>query len=289
MLRARGEIGVAGETVGLRALNSGVDSFEILCSSGVAERTTRVAGGENVGAWYALEPWREQRQPACGYAAAEGSDDDVLLAYLGAEFAARAHETVIPLLARPDGESKLALASATRELRERLHSQLEGFGVPLGTDGPADVIVTPPGAESTSFNYLERRYMGLHIDQHDGLPVARRGQARRLCLVNVGWQHRYVYVYPQRVMDLCHAVGITPGPDDLVTRSREVTARYFAAHQDAGILRIRIEPGAGYVMNAQDLVHDGATPGGNAPAVAFHSMGTLRASPGNLRPEIPGD
>jgi hypothetical protein len=88
-------------------------------------------------------------------------------------------------------------------------------------------------------------------------------------------------------MDLCHAIGIAPGIDDQVPPSREVTARYFAAHQDAGILRIRIEPGSGYVLNAQDLVHDGAASAGNAPAVAFHSMGTLRASPGNQKHETP--
>jgi hypothetical protein len=192
---------------------------------------------------------------------------------------------VIPLLAQPGGERNVALASALRELRESLHAQLDVLGVHLGVDGPADVIVTPPGAESTSFNYVERRYMGLHIDQHDGLPLARRGQARRLCLVNVGWQHRYVYIYPHRVMDLCHAIGIAPGIDDQVPRSREVTTRYFAAHPDAGILRIRIEPGSGYVLNAQDLVHDGAAPDGDAPAVAFHSMGTLRAAPGSRRQE----
>ena len=275
-----------GEKVALRTLNSSLDSFEILCSSGVTERATRLAGRKSVAAWYALEPWREQRQATCDRAAAASPADEILLASFGADLLERAHETVIPLLARADGERNLALTSAMSELRERLHEQLAALGVQLGTDGPADVIVTPPGAESTSFNYVERRYMGLHIDQHDGLPLARRGQARPLCLMNVGWRHRYVYVYPYRVMDLCHAIGITPDSDDQVTRSREVTARYFAAHQDAGILRIRIEPGSGYVMNAQDLVHDGAAPGGNSPAVAFHSMGTLRVAARSHAQEI---
>jgi hypothetical protein len=122
--------------------------------------------------------------------------------------------------------------------------------------------------------------MGLHIDQHDGLPLACRGQARRICVVNVGWLHRYMYVYPRHLMDLCHAMAISPGVDDQDPPSREVTARYFAAHPDAGILRIRLESGYGYLLNAQDLVHDGATPEGDAPGVAFHSMGTLQAFSG---------
>jgi len=285
--RSRG--GMPGQTVMLHALNSGLDSFEILCSSGVAERTTRLEGGEDVAAWYALEPWSKQPHPTCDRAAASDTGDDILLASFGAEFLERAHETVIPLLGQPGGGGNLALASAMRGLRERLHAQLDVLGVHLDTDGPTDVIVTPPGAESTSFNYVERRYMGLHIDQHDGLSLTRRGQARRICLVNIGWQHRYVYVYPYRVIDLCRAIGITPSIDDHVPPSREVTACYFAAHQDAEILRIRIEPGSGYVLNAQDLVHDGAAPGGNAPAVAFHSMGTLRALPGNQEQETPND
>jgi hypothetical protein len=263
-----------GETVDLRTLNSAPDTFEMLCSSGVTERTTRLSGGGSAASWYALGPWRELRQPVRDSAAA-GSANDILLACLGAGFVERAHESVIPLLTRPEGKRDRALGTALLELRERLHAQLGALGVGLGTDGPVDVIVTPPGAESTSFNYAERRYMGLHIDQHDGLPLARRGQARRLCLVNIGWRHRYLHVFPYRVMDLCRAIGVVPGVDNQEPPSREVTARYFAAHPDAGILRIGIEPGFAYILNAQDFVHDGAVPGGNASAVAFHSMGTL--------------
>jgi hypothetical protein len=276
--------GMPDGTVGLRVLNSGRHSFEILCSSGVTKRTIRLADGQDAAAWYALGPWREQ-QPVCDRAAAAGPGDDILLVSFGGELLERAHETVIPLLAQPGENGSPALTSAMRKLRERVHAQLEVLGVRLGTDGPADVIVTPPGAESTSFNYAERRYMGLHIDQHDGLPLARRGQARRICLVNIGWRYRYMFVYPHPVVDLCHAIGIVPGIDDRAPPSREVTARYFAAHQDAAILRIRIEPGSGYVLNAQDFVHDGAAPDGNVPAVAFHSMGTLRASPSSRKRE----
>ena len=262
-----------GEMVAVRALNSGIESFEVLCGSGVTERAVPLPGGGNVAAWYARGPWREWRPSA-----APGGE--ILLAAFGAEFAARAHETVIPALARPVGERGTALTTAIRELRERLHGQLDARGVQFAADGPADVIVTPPGSESTSFNYVERRYMGLHVDQHQGLPLARRGEARRLCLVNIGWRHRYVYVYPYRVMDLCRAIGIAPGPGDAEPGPREVTERYFAAHPDAGVLRIRIEPGSGYLLNAQDLVHDGAAPAGDAPAVALHSMGTLLAPRG---------
>jgi hypothetical protein len=277
--------GMPDGTVGLRVLNPGRDSFEIRCGSGVTKRTMRLADGQDAAAWYALGPWREHRQPASDRAAAAGPGDDILLASFDAELLERSRETVIPLLAQPGENGSPALTSALQELRERVHTQLDVLGVYLDTDGPADVIVTPPGAESTSFNYVERRYMGLHIDQHDGLPLTRRGQARRICLVNIGWRHRYVFIYPYRVVDLCHAIGIVPGIDDHVMSSREVTARYFTAHHDAGILRIRIEPGSGYVLNAQDLVHDGAAPDGNAPAVAFHSMGTLRASPSSRERE----
>jgi hypothetical protein len=267
------------QTVAVRALNSDLESFEILRGSGVAEKVTQLADGKEATSWYAIGPWAERAQLSCSRTADMGSTDDVLLASFGADFVELAHGEVVPLLAQRGESRDVALAAALCELRERLHAQLRALGVRLGDDGPADVIVTPPGAESTSFNYAERRYMGLHIDQHDGLSLARRGQARRLCLVNIGWQHRYVYVHPYRVMDLCHAVGIFAGADDQEPLSREVTEAYFAAHQDAGIMRIRLEAGCGYLMNAQDLVHDGAVPAGDSPGVAFHSVGTLQAWP----------
>lgn len=262
-----------GKAVMLHALNSCLSPYEVVRGSGVVQRSARLPQGVSAAAWYAVGPWHEHGQPE-----GEPTPDDVLLARFGASLLDRAHETVLPLLSQPAGRGAGAgLATALRELRERVHAQLDSLGVTLDTDGPADVIVTRPGAESTSFNYRERRYMGLHVDQHDGLPLGRRGQARRLCLVNIGWLHRYVYVYPYRVLDLCHAIGITMGGSSHDRPSREVTAGYFAAYPDASILRIRIEPGSGYLLNAQDLVHDGAAPQGNAPAVAFHSMGTLRS------------
>lgn len=262
-----------GERLVLRALNAGLESFEILRSSGVTRKTARIADQAAASSWYARGPWHEL-EPACDPGGAPERGEAILLASFGATFLARARETVIPLLARGRGDRDRGLAAAVGELRELLQGGLAGLGVKHGVDGPGAVIVTPPGAESTAFNYAEGRYMGLHIDQHDGLPLDRRDEARRLCLVNIGWQHRYVHIYPYHLLDLCHAVGVSPRVGDQDPRPRGVTARYFAAQQDAEILRIRIEPGSGYLINAQDLEHDGAVPEGNVPAVALHSLGT---------------
>ena len=162
-----------GETVTLRAMNSGLGTYEIVRGSGVLKRVTRLPAGGIAAAWYAVGPWREHEQSV-----GEGTADEILLARFGTDLVEQAHETVLPLLSRPAGRDDAGLAIALRGLRERVHAQLDALGVNLGTDGPADVIVTRPGAESTSFNYRERRYMGLHVDQHDGLPLGRRGQAR---------------------------------------------------------------------------------------------------------------
>jgi hypothetical protein len=199
-----------------------------------------------------------------------------MLLDLGDEIVARAHETVVPLLARAGGPADGGLADAVRDVRKVLHAALDDRGMPLGADGPSDVIVTPPGYASTSFNYVQRRYIGLHVDQHDGLPLGRRSEARRLCVINIGWDYRYLNVYPYRLLDLCQSVGVEPGPDSDGDEppSREVTARFFARYPDTGVLRIRLDPGQGYVFNTQDVVHDGATPDGTVPGIAFHSMGT---------------
>ena len=257
-------------TVGLRAANAVLESYEILQSAGVRSVSgpPGTSGGTTV-SWYPAEPWSE---PAAFSQAR--AIDEVLLLDLGAELVAKAHETLVPLLAQASGLASDTLASAVCELRKDLHAALNDLGVPIGADGPSDVIVTPPGYASTSFNYVERRYMGLHVDQHDGLPLGRRSEARRLCVLNIGWTHRYLNVYPYRLTDLCEAAGVDLGLDGKEPPSREVTARFFAGHGDARILRIRLEPGQGYVFNTQDVVHDGATPDGDVPGIAFHSMGT---------------
>lgn len=262
---------MSATVVPVRVLNAGPGDFEVARSAGVREETARLADGGTARSWYAAGPWRELDQPR-----AAGGDtpagDAILLATFGPGLLALAREQVIPLVARSAGEPSDALGDALRALRGRLHAELSALGVDLGAEGPTDVIVTPPGFPSTSFNYTERRYMGLHVDQHDGLPLSRRGQARRLCVVNVGWCHRYLNVFPQRVTDMCAALGITLG-GAAEPPSREVTARYFTAFPGAGVLRIRLAPGQGYVFNTQDLPHDGSTPPGEIPGVAFHAMG----------------
>jgi hypothetical protein len=164
------------------------------------------------------------------------------------------------------------LSQAVHGLRERVHRALDQLGVAMMQDGPADVIVTPPSQPSTSFDFARRRYVGLHVDQHDHLPLSRRGEARRLCVTNIGWTDRYLNVYPYRLVDLCKALGVTPGSGE--PESHQVTDRFFAAHVDAGVLRVRLAPGQGYAFNTQELPHDGTTPAGRYPGVAFHSMGS---------------
>jgi hypothetical protein len=246
-------------TVGVRAFGS----FEIVQSQGVRHEA---------GAWYADPPWRP---PGDGLAASGSIPvrEELVLLDLGDDLPSRARQRLIPLLARTDGSPSTRLADEVALLRGHLHERLHDLRIPLGDDGPADVIVTPPGHASSSFNFTERRYMGLHVDQHEELPLGGRSRARRLCVLNIGWTHRYLNVHPYRLTDLCRAVGIDPDRDGHRFRSREVTELYFAKNPDAHILRIRLAPGQGYVCNAQDVPHDGSTPEGDTPGIAFHSMG----------------
>jgi hypothetical protein len=261
---------MSANAVPVRVLNSGLGEFEIAQSTGVREETAQLPAGGTARSWYAAGPWHEP--PPAG-AAPDG--DEILLATFGADLLALAQEKVIPLVAQSSGEPSDALGEALHTLRERVRAELSGLGIDLGPEGPTDVIVTPPGFASTSFNYTERRYMGLHVDQHDGLPLARRGQARRLCVVNIGWCHRYLNVFPHRVAEMCQALGIVLNGDN-EPPSREVTARYFTAFPGSRILRIRLAPCQGYVFNTQDLPHDGSTPPAETPGVAFHAMGAWR-------------
>jgi len=264
-----------GAAVPIRLLNPGLGKFEIEQSTGVREETVQLAEPGGIArSWYPAGPWSQSPVSApTGMA----DQDEILLATFGGGLVALAHKSIIPLVAKSSGKPSEALQDALLTMRERLHAELSGLGVELGREGPTDVIITPPGFPSTSFNYAEQRYMGLHVDQHDGLPLARRSQARRLCVVNIGWQHRYLNVFPHPVMDMCQSLGITPG-GDAEPASREVTARYFTAYPDAGVLRVRLAPGQGYVFNTQDLPHDGATPSCQSPGVAFHAMGAWGAA-----------
>ncbi|MBV9025594.1 MAG: hypothetical protein JO362_17785 [Streptomycetaceae bacterium] len=123
---------------------------------------------------------------------------------------------------------------------------------------------------TTTENSATGRRIGLHVDNFDRLPYPRRHQGRRRLCLNLGPGPRYLLIGDHDVQQTCrtlhaHLERHYPHTEDI--------RRYVAAGHPLRCLRIRLEPGDGYIAPTELLPHDGSTTGIDQPSVAAFWLG----------------
>jgi hypothetical protein len=114
--------------------------------------------------------------------------------------------------------------------------------------------------------------IGLHVDNWDNLPPPKRGRGRRRLCVNLGLGPRYL-IFLQTPLSALVNGGRLPRevPEN---RSPAMLVRaYLGKNLKQLAARVRIDPGEAYIMNADDVIHDGASDASNTPDVALHFLG----------------
>lgn len=134
--------------------------------------------------------------------------------------------------------------------------------------------VSPGGMRLVTHNMqvTPPRRIGLHVDNWDHLPLIERASGRRRLCVNVGLGPRYLIFLRTPISALVEA-GKLPKeiPEDI---SPAVLVRAFLGkHLKQLTVRLRIDPGEAYIMNADDVIHDGASDAPDVPDVALHFLG----------------
>ena len=133
-----------------------------------------------------------------------------------------------------------------------------------------DVQITPPSRASTSFDYKNSRYVGLHIDNHDRLPLQQRRGAFQLVCVNLGPAERYLQFVNLAVPELIAALEADDATaDDRYPTVRHLLAAFFQKYPDYPVVRVTLPPDHAYVAVTQYVIHDGATNTLGQPDVAF--------------------
>ncbi|MDH6120327.1 hypothetical protein [Kitasatospora sp. GAS204B] len=148
------------------------------------------------------------------------------------------------------------------ELVEKIdRAQLDRLDVTqLGTtESPAKALTTTP-------NYRDGRRIGLHLDNWDKLTYAAKHTGRRRLCINLGPGSRYLLLGDTDIQAICRAVH-----QDYATRypHTDDLRAYVAAGRPLRCLRIRLEPGEGYVAPTEYLPHDGSTDGQQHSTAAF--------------------
>ncbi|WP_059006478.1 hypothetical protein [Streptomyces specialis] len=191
----------------------------------------------------------------------------------------RSQRRLLPLLAgasesrEPTGPAEPRKA-AIREVCDRLLATLaRRGGITCETVGPADAVVHRPGRLSTAYNYDRRFFMGLHLDNHQDHALTERHLAYPLTVVNLGFADRYVHFVNLRVTALC--AMLREAGHGIPATTHALKNAFFAAHPSCPVLRVRLRPGQAYLVNTQDVLHDGATNDRGLPDVSLLSANAL--------------
>jgi hypothetical protein len=123
-----------------------------------------------------------------------------------------------------------------------------------------------PGQATTTIDEATGRRIGLHLDNFDKLPLNSRAASRRRLGVNLGPGVRHLLVGTLDILDICQGVGVHPSycphTDDI--------RRHVTDGRPLRMLRLRLDPGDGYIAPTELIPHDGATLTAVAPSrIAF--------------------
>ncbi|MFF9785142.1 hypothetical protein [Streptomyces nigrescens] len=144
---------------------------------------------------------------------------------------------------------------------------------PLNGRWPTELLgcaASPGNWATTTEDSATGRRIGLHVDNFDRLPYARRHQSRRRLCLNLGPGPRYLLIGDHDIQQICRTLY---GDPDRHHPHTEDIRRYIAAGHPLRCLRIRLDPGDGYIAPTEFLAHDGSTARIDQPSVAAFWLG----------------
>jgi hypothetical protein len=176
-----------------------------------------------------------------------------------------------PIACMPDRSTPDERREALWSFSQRVAAELPSSGLRVVSQRSCDVQITPPGKTSTAYNHQASRYVGMHIDNHDHLPLAGRRDAFQLLAINLGESDRYLQFVNLGMNDLVARAGtdVTVADERYQQEAWRLTRDFFKANADYPVVRLTLPPDHGYVAVTQYLIHDGATNTEGHPDVAL--------------------
>ncbi|MBP2704357.1 hypothetical protein JOL79_11090 [Microbispora sp. RL4-1S] len=159
---------------------------------------------------------------------------------------------VVELVSRPLPLEPAAGLAARRQVATALD--------PLNGRWPRQLLActdSPPGRLTTTQDHHNGgARIGLHVDNWDRQPYPDRLTSRRRLALNMGPGTRYLLLGDRTIVDICRALG--RDQDTHVPHTNDLRD-YVAEGHPLRCLRIRLDPGHGYIAPTEVVPHDGST------------------------------
>lgn len=125
-----------------------------------------------------------------------------------------------------------------------------------------------PANEMTTTVDETGAYIGLHLDNWDGLPLEDRHEARNRVCINIGPAERYLLVVPTTITE-CIRNGILL-PE---VNHGEAKDAFFSVLKHPSLVRVRVSPGQAYIAPTENIIHDASTDGVMQPTYTLTARG----------------
>jgi hypothetical protein len=115
-----------------------------------------------------------------------------------------------------------------------------------------------PGLSTATIDNKRGCRNGLHTDNWDGLPLAKKQEAtNRICL-NLGRDSRYFLFVNLTEMEIFEMLGC---PDSSVNKpwTRQLTNEFMQRYPNYPVVKLRISPGEAYIAPTENIIHDAST------------------------------
>jgi hypothetical protein len=136
---------------------------------------------------------------------------------------------------------------------------------------------SPAHRLTTTVDHSTGNRLGIHLDNFDHQPTRTREYSRRRLAINLGPGRRYLVLATATIQDIAdelHPFPRFPHTDDI--------RRYLREGGTLECVRIRIEPGDGYIAPTELIPHDGSTHGVTQPSRVAFWLGHWPSQDGTL-------
>jgi hypothetical protein len=131
------------------------------------------------------------------------------------------------------------------------------------------------GLRSSTLDQKSGRYVGLHIDDWDRLPMRARENSRSRLILNLGEEPRFVVFINLSVSTMARMVASaveTGSQEEAFDRLGD----FFLHFGSYPVTRLRVDPGEAYIAPVDNLFHDGTTIAKQAADVTHSMLGHFR-------------
>ncbi|TVQ47322.1 MAG: hypothetical protein EA365_03675 [Gloeocapsa sp. DLM2.Bin57] len=133
--------------------------------------------------------------------------------------------------------------------------RLAEYILPLSLDDDSlvcrGIYLNPPGLATVTWDQQANKYIGLHFDSWDRLPIEERHlSSNRICL-NLGKEDRYLLFINLSALAIWSLIQIKT--------INSLKNAFLQAYPDYPVIKVRIAPGEAYIAPTENIIHDGCS------------------------------